>query len=83
MAKVYGHVTAKGVDALGAASLGYSNVEETIVQKVIEPGFSKLPTQKVTPYCPPNYNVEVVYITIKHTDSEGEEFILCENLPRW
>ena len=64
-------------------AVGYSKMEEKVVHKVIETGFSKLPSQKMTPFWPPTCkNVEAVYITIKHTDTEGNEFILCENSPR-
>ena len=58
-------------------------MDETVVDQIIESGFSKLPPQKVTPYYPPSCkNDEAVYITIKHTDVEGNEFFLCTDLVR-
>ena len=81
--KVHGpNIQAEGIVGINL-NAGYSNMEETVRNKVIEPGFSKLPPQKVTSYRPPNCkDEESVYVTIKHTDIEGNEFILCENSPR-
>ena len=49
--KVHGPgVKGKGLVEVNMDAVGYSKMDEIVFDKVIEPGFSKLPSQKVTPF---------------------------------